>query len=333
MLAGYFVSLFFPLGHGYWILLTIATILKPAYSISRTRNMQRLLGTITGVVIAFVFLYFVSNNTLAFLLLLCAMIVAYSLLKLNYYISCVCITIYVVISFHFLNDSDFSTIVVDRLIDTAIGCVIAFIVALIVFPLWEYQQTKDLILAFVDANKKYFNAAASLLRSPEDLKTNYTPIRKEAFVSLANLSDNFQRILSEKRKNNHLSFYHQFVSSGYMLTAHIASLSSLIIRHGQNVNAEDFDALINNINEKFKRTKCILEKEPVKTTLSNRNAPITNKVQGLLQQRQKEIEEGLTDVQSKTRISLRDLKSITDEFEMIDSIVADDIKIAQRLMQ
>ena len=75
------------------------------------------------------------------------------------------------------------------------------------------------------------------------------------------------------------------------------------------------------------------KKEPVKTTLSNRNAPITNKVQGLLQQRQKEIEEGLTDVQSKTRISLRDLKSITDEFEMIDSIVADDIKIAQRLMQ
>lgn len=332
MLAGYFVSLFFPLGHGYWILLTIATILKPAYSISRTRNMQRLLGTITGVVIAFVFLYFVSNNTLAFLLLLCAMIVAYSLLKLNYYISCVCITIYVIISFHFLNNSDFSAIVADRLIDTAIGCIIAFIVALIVFPLWEYQQTKDLILAFVDANKKYFNAAASLLRSPEDLKTNYTPIRKEAFVSLANLSDNFQRILSEKRKNEHLAFYHQFVSSGYMLTAHIASLSSLIIRHGQNVNAEDFDMLINNINEKFKRTQCILKKEPVKTTLSNRNAPIANKVQVLLQQRQKEIEEGLTDVQSKTRISLRDLKSITDEFEMIDSIVADDIKIAQRLM-
>ena len=38
MLTGYFVSLFFPLGHGYWILLTIATILKPAYSISRRRN-------------------------------------------------------------------------------------------------------------------------------------------------------------------------------------------------------------------------------------------------------------------------------------------------------
>ncbi|MFT4155288.1 FUSC family membrane protein [Parafilimonas sp.] len=333
MLIGYFVSLFFPLGHGYWILLTIATILKPAYSISRTRNKQRLLGTITGVIISFAFIYFVNNNTLAFLLLLCTMVIAYSLLKLNYYISCTCITIYVIISFHFLNQSDFSAVITDRLIDTAIGCVIAFIASFMIFPLWEHEQTKDLIKDFVDANKKYFNVAAGLLRKPEMLKTDYTPMRKDAFVALANLSDNFQRMLSEKRKDAKLSFYHQFVASGYILTAHIAALSSLITRFGKDMKAEDFDALINNVNEKFKRTVCILNGEVVKTTVSNRNAPITNKVQELLQQRQQEIDAGLYDIQSNVRISLRSLKSVTDEFEMIDSIVADEVKIAIRIMQ
>jgi len=331
LLAGYLVSLFYPLGHGYWILLTVATILKPAYSISRTRNQQRLLGTITGIAVAFAFLYFVTSNTLAFALLFCSMIIAYSVLKLNYYISCACITVYVIVGFHFLNNSNFSAIVVDRLIDTAIGCIIAFIVALLVFPFWEHQQTKELIIAFVNSNKKYFNAAASLLRSPEKLKTNYTPVRKEAFVSLANLSDNFQRILSEKRKNKHLAFYHQFVASGYMLTAHIASLSSLIKHHGGDLNPDDFDALINNVDDKFKRAECILKGETLKTSMSNRNAPITNKVQALMHQRQTEIEHGLTDTQTKTRISLRDLKNITDEFEMIDSIVEDEIKIAQKI--
>ena len=108
LMVGYCVSFFFPLGHGYWILMTIAIILKPGYSISRTRNKQRLLGTITGVVLGFAFLYFVKNNTLEFLLMTCAMIVAYSVLKLNYYISCVCITMYVLISFHFLNNSNFT---------------------------------------------------------------------------------------------------------------------------------------------------------------------------------------------------------------------------------
>ncbi len=333
MLIGYFVSLFFPLGHGYWILLTIATILKPAYSISRTRNKQRLLGTITGVIISFTFLYFINNSTLAFLLMLCAMVIAYSLLKLNYYISCTCITIYVIISFHFLNNSNFSVIVTDRLIDTAIGCVIAFIVSLIVFPFWEHQQTKELIIAFVDAHKKYFNVAASLLRAPEKLETDYTPLRKEAFVALANLSDNFQRMLSEKRKDSKLAYYHQFVSSGYILTAHIAALSPLITRFGKDMNANDFDTLINNINEKFKRTKSILNGETLKSTVSNRNAPITNKVQELFQQRQKEIDEGLYDVQTKARTSLRDLKIFTDEFEMIDSIAADEVRIAKHIIQ
>ena len=101
LLVGYGVSFFFPVGHGYWILLTIAVILKPAYSISRTRNKQRLLGTLTGVALGFIFLYFIKNNTLEFLLMTCAMIVAYSVLKINYYISSACITIYVLLSFHF----------------------------------------------------------------------------------------------------------------------------------------------------------------------------------------------------------------------------------------
>jgi uncharacterized membrane protein YccC len=333
LLIGYAISFFFPLGHGYWILLTIAVILKPAYSISRTRNIQRLLGTITGVIAAFTFLYFVKNNTLAFMLMLCTMILAYALLKLNYYISCICITMYVLISFHFLNQSNFEVIVKDRMIDTAIGCGIAFIVSLTVFPVWGYEQTKELIVTVIKANKKYFNAVALLLRSSVKDESMYKQSRKEAFVALANLSDNFQRTLSEKRKHKKLAFYHQFVSSSYMLTAHIAALSAFLKRTELNLNDKDFDGLINNVNDKFKRSESVLKGEALKTIVSNRNAPITNKVQALLQQRQKEIETGKIEAQTETRINLRELKSITDEFEIIDSIIADEIKIAQKIMQ
>jgi uncharacterized membrane protein YccC len=333
LLIGYAVSFFLPLGHGYWILLTIVTILKPAYSISRTRNKQRLLGTITGIIIGFTFLYFVKNSTLAFLLMLCTMVVAYSVLKLNYYISCVCITIYVLISFHFLNQSNFNVVIEDRLIDTAIGCVIAFVISLTVFPLWEYEQTKELIEAFVEANKKYFNTAVSLLSLPVNFEARYTPVRKEAFVALANLSDNFQRILSEKRKQAKLAFYHQFVSSGYMLTAHIASLTSFLKRANGAFNGKDIDPLIYNVNERFKQLETALRGENLRAHLSKRNAPISNKVSILFQQRQKEIETGKADLHTEARINLRELKSITDEFEIIDSIVADQIKIVQRIMQ
>jgi len=331
LLTGYIVSLFFPLGHGYWILMTIAIILKPGYSISRTRNKQRLLGTITGVITGFAFLYFIKNNTLEFLIMICAMVIAYSLLKLNYYISCVCITIYVLISFHFLNNSNFTAVVEDRLIDTVIACAIAFIISLIVFPVWEYQQTKPLIETILKANKKYFNTIASLLKSSAKQEGLYKSARKEAFVALANLSDNFQRILSEKRKQPNLAFYHQFVSSSYMLTARIASLSSLIKRYDNNLRDTDFNILINNINDKFKRAECVLKGEALKTSVSNRNAPIMNKVQTLLMQRQKEIEEGKSEMQTQTRSLLSSIKTVTDELEIIDSIVNDEIKILQKL--
>lgn len=330
LLIGYGVSLFFPLGHGYWILLTVAIILKPAYSISRTRNKQRLLGTITGVAIGFTFLYFVKSNTFEFLLMLCTMIIAYSLLKLNYYVSCVCITIYVLLSFHFLNNSNFNVVIADRLIDTFIGCVIAFIVSLIVLPVWEHEQMKELISKFIVANKKYFNAVALLLRSSKE-NALYKQTRKDAFVALANLSDSFQRTLSEKRKKNDAAFYHQIVASSYMLTAHIASLSSLITRNKNLLADADFKPLINNVNDKFKRTECVLKGEVLKTVSSNRNAPITNKVQTLLQQREKEIEQGITDAQTASRKLLSSIKTVTDELEIIDSIVNDEVKILQKI--
>ncbi len=331
LLIGYGISFFFPLGHGYWILLTIAVILKPAYSISRTRNKQRLLGTVTGVITGFLFLYFGKNNTLEFLLMTCAMIVAYSLLKLNYYISCVCITIYVLISFHFMNNSNFSVIVEDRLIDTIIGCAIAFIISLTVFPVWEHQQIKDLMKVLVEANRNYFNAVASLLKSSAQQESLYKSSRKQAFVALANLSDNFQRILSEKKNKTDMSFYHQFVSSSYMLTAHVASLPTLIKRYDDNLKDIDFNPLLNNINDKFKRAELVIKGETLKTSVSNRNVPITNKIQTLLLQRQKEIEEGKSDSKTQTRSMLTSIKTITDELEIIDSIINDEVKILQKI--
>jgi len=74
-----------------------------------------------------------------------------------------------------------------------------------------------------------------------------------------------------------------------------------------------------------------LKGEPLKTAVSNRNAPITNKVQILLQQRLKEIEEGKSDTQTTTRSLLSSVKTVTDELEIIDSIVNDEIRILQKL--
>ena len=334
MLTGYIFSLLFPVGHGYWILLTIVTILKPAYSISRTRNAQRLAGTITGVIIAFTFLYFITNNTLAFFVMLAAMVISYSLLNVNYYISCTCITIYVLISIHFLNSSNFTVIMKDRAIDTLIGCSISFIISLFVLPVWQSEQILDFIKIALSANREYFNAACRRLTPKPDDEKEYNAARKNAFVALANLSDSFQKMLSEpKSRQQKMSFYHQFVASSNMLTAQIATLSSFIKNSKIIFTAKDFEPLIYNVNDNFKRAENIAAAKEDKTVVSKKNAPVSNKVLVLLQQRQSEIEAGNSEAQTETRITLRELKSITDEIEVISGIVANEIKIVQNIMQ
>ncbi|RXM52348.1 FUSC family protein, partial [Chryseobacterium sp. CH1] len=52
------------------ILITITAILKPAYSITKQRNLLRLYGTIAGASIAYAILYFVHINGILFAILL-----------------------------------------------------------------------------------------------------------------------------------------------------------------------------------------------------------------------------------------------------------------------
>src|SRR6187455_1806593 len=68
MVIGYVVSLFLAVSHAYWVLLTVVTILKPVYNVTRRRNIQRVIGTLGGVLMASIILFFVSNNTVLMIL-------------------------------------------------------------------------------------------------------------------------------------------------------------------------------------------------------------------------------------------------------------------------
>lgn len=60
-----------------------------------------------------------------------------------------------------------------------------------------------------------------------NITQDFKEIRKDAIIALANLSDNFQRMLSDPKFQQHLRIkrIHQFVNTSHLLTAYIASLS------------------------------------------------------------------------------------------------------------
>lgn len=332
LLIGYLISLFFPLGHGYWILLTIATIIKPAYSLTKQRNIQRLIGTFSGATIAFVVLLFSPSDTVVFVLMIATMIIAYSLIKVQYAFAIAGLTIYLLLSFHFMNPTGFKSLLVDRVIDTAIGSAIAFVIAYFVLPAWQYQQIDRLITTSFSTDRHYFlTVANAFIGKPAD-ETSYKIARKDAFVTLANLSDNFQRMLSDpKNQQPNLPLYHQLVSTDHMLTSHIASLSNYAKKYGSLYQHSDFHSLINLVDRSFQELNGAMKDAAAPAVTDMQSTPILKRVNRLIEQRKKELGEGVDSGPSEIRKTVSELVTITDQFRLIHSLVQDAGKMLKEI--
>jgi uncharacterized membrane protein (TIGR01666 family) len=237
-IAAYIISRFLPIGHGYWIMLTAIVILKPAYSLTRKRNFQRLVGTLAGALIGVLLIYFIHNRDVLFVLMILFIIAAYTVLRIDYLVFVILMTPYILLLFHLLYPVDFRTILTERVIDTLIGSAIAFLANILIIPSWEHEGIIDFMTAAVKANIAYFRDVTGTFTGKPVSIQQYKLSRKNAFVGLANLSDAFSRMLSEPQsRQKSVPEMHQFVVSNHMLTSHVATLSY----YAETVSAADAD--------------------------------------------------------------------------------------------
>lgn len=222
---GYLVSKLFPFGHhSYWILLTILVILKPAFSLTKQRNIQRLIGTLCGGVAGALILIFVQDELTLFILLLVFMVGTFSFQRLNYIVSVLFMTPYILILFSFLGENTL-TIAQERILDTFIGSFIALTASFMILPNWEYHHLRNFMREALIANYHYLlKVADELAEKPFDI-TLYKLARKDVYVSSANLGSAFQRMQSEpKSKQQNTKEIHSFVVLNHMLSSYIATL-------------------------------------------------------------------------------------------------------------
>jgi uncharacterized membrane protein (TIGR01666 family) len=226
-LIGFIVSKLFQYGqHSYWILLTIAFILKPAYSLTKQRNIERIIGTIIGGLIGVLILAFITNTTILFVLMVIFMLGTYSNQRTNYIAMVLFVTPFVMILFKFLG-LQFIDVARERVLDTIIGCVIAFPISYLLFPKWEADEFTTHIRNMLRANIDYLFTVAKKLSGEAIKTTDFKLARKEVYIQSANLSAAFQRMLSEpKRKQKNKKDIHQFVVLNHILFSNIASFTT-----------------------------------------------------------------------------------------------------------
>jgi len=217
--------------HGYWILLTVLVILKPGFSLTKKRNYERVVGTLIGGLIGAGVLYFVHDKTILFVFLLVFMVLAYSFVRLRYVVGVLFLTPFVLIMFSFTESAEtMDAIVKERILDTVIGAAIAAVASYFIFPSWESYQIKQMMADTILANARYLVKAAEYDANDKTQMSEYRLARKEMYVSQANVSAAFQRMLDEpKYRRKNATNIHRFVVLTHMLSSYIATLNELLL--------------------------------------------------------------------------------------------------------
>jgi len=230
--VGFMLSRLFLQGHhSYWILMTIIIILKPAFSLTKKKNADRLLGTIGGGILGLLLLHFIHDNVIIFSLLVFFMLGTYTFKTLNYIVMVIFLTPYVLILFHFLGLGALD-VASERLMDTAIGSALAALGSYFIFPLWESSQLKNYMAGVLKANIHFLEKLRDLIAGKEIASLDYKLVRKEVFVSNANLAAALHRMQSEpKNKQRHKNQIYEFVVLNNLLSSNISSIASDILTH------------------------------------------------------------------------------------------------------
>ena len=227
--AGYAIAKLLPNGHhSYWLLLTIIVILKPGFSLTRQRNFERFTGTIAGGLIGLLLLAFIHNHTVLFVLIIFFMIGTYTFQRLHYIVMVIFLTPYVLLLFNLLGIGSLN-VAGERLLDTAIGSLLSFMASYFLFPHWESHQLNDYMSRVLHANINYLYKLQDFICEKNNSSLNYKLIRKEVFLTAANLFSAFNRMLSEpKNKQRNGKEIYKFVALNNVLSSNIAGLVSAV---------------------------------------------------------------------------------------------------------
>ena len=337
LFLGYMISKlpFLHIHKTFWILITILAIMRPAYSITKKRNLLRLYGTFGGALVGLLIIYLVHSQPLQFIIFLISLVLTFSFLKDKYAWSVFFMTIYIFLMFNFMKPGDFTDLLRERIFDTIIAGIIVLSVSFLVLPVWEHQKNRDLMIQYLGANMKYIDAIINMLNQNKIEIQEYKIRRKNAVVSLANLSDNFQRMLSDpKGQQKNLEKVHQFVTTSHLFTAYAASLSQYTQKN-KEYKEIDLTAWKNKIDGEMHTTLAILKKEEhSKEKNLYQNLTPEDLVNEMLEKRKEEIDENeFFDIRDPKRIShLTEIKNIRELLELIYNEAKEQRKIAEKIV-
>ncbi len=227
--TGYLVAHHLPWAtHGYWILVTIAVVMRTNLAQTIERRNARIAGTLAGCGVVMAILATRPDPAQILAAVALATAVAHAMALKRYWIAAVAATTAGLLQAHMLQaDLHIRFAIVERLADTVIGAFIAWAFSY-VLPVWERKTIPALVTRTLNAQAKHAKTALVVMEghAPD---VAWRLARREAYDSLSALVQATARTLSEPQAvRPPLEPLETLQALSYQMLAHLTAVKSML---------------------------------------------------------------------------------------------------------
>ncbi|WP_447506815.1 YccS family putative transporter [Acinetobacter oleivorans] len=223
--AGYAISLLPFAQHGYWILLTSLFVCQITYFATKSRLKLRTIGTLLGVLLGIPILYFVPSIEGQLIITIICGVCFFYLRQKKYALATLMATLMVLLIFN-LKGAGYS-IILPRLIDTLLGCFIAWLAVNFIWPDWNFRNIPNNIKKSSKATLDYFNVIVEQYQYGKNQDIEYRRIRRAAHNAQIELSNMISSLSAEPNPNPQLIHYaFRYLVYSHSQLSYVAALGS-----------------------------------------------------------------------------------------------------------
>ena len=195
MLAGDAVLRLLHPQQGYWILLTTMLVCQPAYGATWKRLLERVAGTVAGLLAGWAMLKLFPSPPLQLALTAAAGVLFFVARYRRYVLATAAITVLVLLAFNQVGNG--YVLILPRLVDTLIGGALAALATLLVLPDGRARETRQLLAAALHADAAYLRQIMAQYRDGKHDDLDYRIARRDAHNADAAVSTHLAAALRE----------------------------------------------------------------------------------------------------------------------------------------
>ncbi|HYQ14937.1 MAG TPA: FUSC family protein, partial [Polyangiaceae bacterium] len=213
----------------YWMLLSVAVVLRGTLDDTLSRRNSRVLGTAIGCVLVTALVPLLADPALK-LAFVGAVGVSHAFVNVRYLLTAIAATVMALLQAHFTAPTT-TPLVVERLLDTVIGALFAWGFSY-VLPSWERRTLPAAVERALEALRAYSSSALEL----EGSRAEQRLARQRAYDALEVVAAALRRSAAEpKRVRPPVKELVIALDHAQRLMAHLSSLRSLLQRRGKGL--------------------------------------------------------------------------------------------------